>query len=84
MCAVLILVLYIIDDAFRQSFYGNVTWLWGFPAILFLFVCRIWLMCQRGEMDSDPVAFAVRDRPSLALGAGLTVCFVAAWMGAIA
>ena len=32
----------------------------------------------------DPVAFAVRDRPSLALGAGLTVCFVAAWMGAIA
>ncbi|MGN6306034.1 MAG: UbiA family prenyltransferase [Mesorhizobium sp.] len=84
MCAVLILVLYIIDDAFRQSFYGNPAWLWGFPAILFLFVCRIWLMCQRGEMDSDPVAFAVRDRPSLALGAGLTVCFVAAWMGAIA
>lgn len=84
MCAVLIMVLYIIDDAFRQSFYGNVAWLWGFPAILFLFVCRIWLMCQRGEMDSDPVAFAVRDRPSLMLGAGLTVCFLAAWMGAAA
>lgn len=84
MCAVLILVLYIIDDAFRQSFYGNVAWLWGFPAILFLFVCRIWLMCQRGEMDSDPVAFAVKDKPSLALGAGLTVCFLAAWIGAAA
>ncbi len=84
MCAVLILVLYIIDDAFKQSFYGNVVWLWGFPAILFLFVCRVWLMCQRGEMDSDPVAFAVKDRPSLALCAGLTVCFLAAWMGAAA
>jgi 4-hydroxybenzoate polyprenyltransferase len=81
MCAVLILVLYIINDAFRQSFYGNVAWLWGFPVVLFLFVCRVWLMCQRGEMDSDPVAFAVRDRPSIALGASLMVCFLAAWIG---
>ena len=45
--AVLIMVLYIINDAFRQSFYGNTAWLWGFPAILFLFVCRIWLKCGR-------------------------------------
>lgn len=84
MCAVLILVLYIIEDAFRYTFYGNVAWLWGFPAFLFLFICRIWLMCQRGQMNDDPVAFAVRDRPSLALGMGLALCFVAAWIGAAA
>jgi 4-hydroxybenzoate polyprenyltransferase len=81
MCAVLILVLYIIDDAFRQSFYGNAAWLWGFPAVLFLFISRIWLMCQRGQMDDDPVAFAVKDRPSLALAGILTLCFAAAWTG---
>lgn len=81
MCAVLILVLYIINDAFRQSFYGNTAWLWGFPIVLFLFICRIWLMCQRGQMNDDPVVFAVRDRPSLALGASLMMCFVAAWAG---
>lgn len=81
MCAVLILVLYIINDAFRQSFYGNTIWLWGFPIVLFLFVCRIWLMCQRGQMNDDPVVFAVRDRPSLALAASLMMCFVAAWVG---
>jgi 4-hydroxybenzoate polyprenyltransferase/phosphoserine phosphatase len=83
MCAVLILVLYIIDDAFRQSFYGNTLWLWGFPAVLFLFICRIWLMCQRGQMNDDPVVFAVTDRPSLALGAALMVCFVFAWVGVV-
>lgn len=79
--AVLIMVLYIIDDAFRQSFYGNTAWLWGFPAILFLFVCRIWLKCGRGELHDDPVAFAVADRPSLGLGGALMVCFALAWSG---
>jgi hypothetical protein len=74
-------VLYIIDDAFRQSFYGNAAWLWGFPAVLFLFISRVWLMCQRGQMDDDPVAFAVRDKPSLALAGVLTLCFAAAWIG---
>jgi 4-hydroxybenzoate polyprenyltransferase len=81
MCAVLILVLYIINDAFRQSFYGNTIWLWGFPMVVFLFVCRIWLMCQRGQMNDDPVAFAMRDRTSLGLASVLGLCFVAAWSG---
>ena len=80
-CAVLILVLYIIDDAFTQTFYGDITWLWGFPIFLFLFISRIWLMCQRGLMKDDPVAFAIRDRMSLALGGGMVTCFVAAWIG---
>lgn len=80
-CAVFIMVLYIIEDAFRQSFYGNPLWLWGFPIILFLFISRVWLMCQREQMHDDPVAFAVRDRPSLILGFVLMICFLAAWIG---
>jgi 4-hydroxybenzoate polyprenyltransferase/phosphoserine phosphatase len=80
--AVLIMVLYIIDDAFRQSFYGNVVWLWGFPVILFLFVSRIWLVCHRGDLHDDPVAFALKDRPCLGLLGVLLVCFVFAWVGA--
>jgi 4-hydroxybenzoate polyprenyltransferase len=83
MCSVLILVLYIIDDAFAQSFYGDTVWLWGFPVVLFLFVCRIWLICQRGEMHDDPVAFAIKDRASLGLAAVLGACFLAAWSGVI-
>jgi 4-hydroxybenzoate polyprenyltransferase len=77
------MVLYIIDDAFSQTFYGDTIWLWGFPICLFLFVCRIWLMCQRGEMNDDPVAFAVRDGSSLGLAAIMGICFAAAWSGVL-
>jgi 4-hydroxybenzoate polyprenyltransferase len=79
--AVLIMVLYIIDDAFHQSFYGNTSWLWGFPCLLFLFVSRLWLVCQRGELDDDPIVFAVKDPVTLAIGGGLLGCFIMAWGG---
>lgn len=81
MGAVLIMTPYIIDDAFHQSFYGNTSWLWGFPCILFLLVSRLWLVCLRDELDDDPVMFAVKDPISLALGAALLACFAMAWGG---
>lgn len=81
MAAVLIMVLYIINDAFMQSFYGNTSSLWGFPPLLFGFLSRIWLLCQRGQLNDDPVAFAIKDKPSLMMGAALSICFVLAWAG---
>ncbi|MEH6410685.1 MAG: UbiA family prenyltransferase [Hyphomonas sp.] len=79
--AVVIMVLYISEDAFRLSFSGDVEWLWGFPPLIFILVSRIWSVCQRGELDDDPVVFAVKDKQCrLVLGlAG--VCFLAAWFG---
>jgi 4-hydroxybenzoate polyprenyltransferase len=79
--AVLIMILYIINDAFTRSFYGNVNWLWGFPAVLFVFVSRLWLVCLRGKLSDDPVFFAVKDRISLALGGIFFICFMMAWLG---
>lgn len=79
--AVLIMVLYIVEEAFRSSFYGSTGWLWGFPPLMFLFIMRIWLVSGRGEMSDDPVAFAIRDRASLAVLALLSVCFAFAWLG---
>ena len=76
--AVLILVLYIINDAFAQAFYGSKAWLWGLPPLLFLIVSRIWLTCHRGEMNDDPVTFVLRDRMSLGMGALMLACFVLA------
>jgi 4-hydroxybenzoate polyprenyltransferase len=78
--AVLIMVLYIIEDAFRQTFYGSTFWLWGFPPIVFLIVCRIWLVTGRGEMNDDPVEFLLRDRASQLLAAVLVLCFGIAWL----
>jgi len=79
--AVLIMVLYIVEEAFRNSFYGSTGWLWGFPPLVFLFVVRVWLLSARGEMSDDPVAFAIRDRISIALSALLLLCFGFAWLG---
>ena len=80
--SILILVLYLIFDAFSHQFYSNPHWLWWFPLILFLWIGRIWLISQRGELNDDPVAFALKDRQSLALGAMMGLAFVLAWVGA--
>ena len=79
--AVMIMVLYLINDAFKAGFYADPVWLWAFPPILFLWIGRIWLLCQRGELNDDPVAFAVRDRSSIFLGAAMGMAFVGAAVG---
>ncbi len=78
--AVIIVILYIIEDAFRQSFYGSTASLWGFPPLVFLLVCRIWLVTVRGEMHDDPVKFMLADRVSQSLLAILVTCFFLAWL----
>ena len=47
--AVMIMVLYIVEEAFRSSFYGSTGWLWGFPPLMFLFIIRIWLVSARNR-----------------------------------
>ncbi|SFI08607.1 UbiA family prenyltransferase [Bradyrhizobium sp. Gha] len=76
--AVLILILYLIEDAFPRGFYGNPAALWAVPAILFLFLGRVWLLCQRGQLRDDPVAFALKDKPSLALAGLMAITFAIA------
>lgn len=77
--AVIIMIFYIIEDAFRESFEGNALSLWGFPPIVFLLVCRIWLVTVRGQMHDDPVKFMLEDRASYLLAILLAICFAFAW-----
>jgi 4-hydroxybenzoate polyprenyltransferase len=79
--AVLILVLYLIEDAFPHGLYGNPTWLWVIPPILFLFLGRVWLLSQRGQLHDDPVEFAMKDGVSLLLGLLIGLGFTAALLG---
>lgn len=78
MATVLIMVLYLIEDAFPTGLYTRPDFLWGFPVVIFLFLARIWLLCHRGELDDDPVAFAIRDRMSIAYGGIMVALFLAA------
>jgi len=76
--AVLINIMYLLEDAFPRAVYGNTDWLWTIPPILFLFLGRIWLLSQRGQLLDDPVAFALKDRISLLLGALMAAGFLLA------
>lgn len=79
--SVVILVLYLTQDALDADFYSDSIWLWAMPAVLFLWIGRIWMLCFRGDLNDDPVAFAMKDPKSLLLAAGLGAAFFLAWLG---
>ena len=76
--AVLIMVQYMMAEAFPSGVYARPIALWAAPLLVGLWICRIWLLAHRGDLDDDPVAFAVRDKVSLAFGAILGVAFLIA------
>ncbi|MEQ9506375.1 MAG: UbiA family prenyltransferase [Hyphomonas sp.] len=81
MAAVVIMVLYIIEDVHQQSFIQNGDWLWGLPPCVFMIATRIWIVCQRGNLDDDPVVFAVKDKVCLAYVSFAAAFFGLAWFG---
>ena len=80
MVAVLVLALFAHDPATADHYaLPEMLWLLCLPLIYWL--NRIWMMARRGEVEGDPVAFAIRDRRSLVLGAVMAYIFVAALYG---
>jgi 4-hydroxybenzoate polyprenyltransferase len=45
---------------------GRVLWLLVLPLLYWL--NRVWMMARRGEVDGDPVAFAIKDPKSISVG----------------
>ena len=69
--AVLVLALYISSDAVREL-YESPTLLWFVCPLLLYWISRIWLLAHRGEIQHDPVMFAISD--STTWGVGLASC----------
>lgn len=78
MASVLIVVVYLMEEAFPSNLYAQPGWLWAAPFLLMIWVARIWLIAGRGELDEDPIAFAIRDRFSWGLAAPLAIAFALA------
>ncbi len=53
------------------ALYKHSDRLWLIVPLLLYWLFRVWLLASRGELDDDPVVFAMRDPVSLALGAGV-------------
>jgi len=47
--------------------------LWLIVPLLLYWLFRVWLVASRGELDDDPVVFAMRDPMSLVAGAAVVV-----------
>jgi hypothetical protein len=77
----IILVLYIVEPNGPAADYAYAAALWAAPALLSLWLMRIWLLAHRFELDDDPVVFAVKDAQSLTIGAALLAAFVVAAFG---
>ncbi|HEY3990702.1 MAG TPA: UbiA family prenyltransferase [Acidobacteriaceae bacterium] len=59
------------------SLYHHHVRMWLMPPLLILWLCRVWLLASRGELDEDPVVFALTDRMSLLMGAAAAVIALA-------
>jgi hypothetical protein len=46
--------------------------------VLLFWISRAWLIAHRGQMDDDPIVFAIKDRVSWAVAALFAAVFVAA------
>ncbi len=53
--------------------YHKPTLLWLIVPFMILWLSRVWLLASRGDLNEDPVAFALTDRMSLLIGAAVSV-----------
>jgi len=54
-----------------MKLYRNPPLLWLMVPLMLLWLNRVWLLASRGELDEDPVAFALTDKMSLLIGAAV-------------
>lgn len=72
--SVVVLAMYI-SNPMVMTLYRHPSRVWLMTPLLILWLSRVWLLASRGELDEDPVVFALTDRMSLVIGV-LTVFIV--------
>lgn len=77
MTSILVLALFI-NAAQADPAYRTPDILWLLCLLLLYWINRVWMMARRGEVEGDPVAFAMRDRRSLVVGALMGVVVLTA------
>jgi 4-hydroxybenzoate polyprenyltransferase len=73
--SVLVFALYLEGDSV-SSLYQNPILLWGAVPLITFWVSWVWMKLGRGEVDQDPILFALRDRVSLVSGLLLLSLFL--------
>ncbi len=63
MAATLVLALYIQSDV-AQDLYSRPDALWALLPLFLIWILRVWFLAFRGELNEDPIAFAITDKMS--------------------
>ena len=70
--AVVIFAIYVSGKEVR-ALYHQPAFLWFMVPVMILWLSRVWLLASRGELNEDPVVFAITDRMSLVMGLAIVV-----------
>lgn len=76
--AIVIFMVYMINEQYPRSVYAHPGALWTIMPVLLIWTLRLWHLAVHGRMSEDPVVFALKDRVSLALGAAVVIILFAA------
>jgi len=71
--AVLLFCLYIQESNAVTAVYRRPALLWFIVPVLLYWISRVWFLANRGQMQDDPVKFALTDRRSWLCAALATV-----------
>jgi 4-hydroxybenzoate polyprenyltransferase len=74
--SVVVLIVYI--SQLDTHLYHHPGRLWLLLPVLLLWVSQLWLLASRGELNEDPVVYAITDKRSLLLGVLVAVVVLAA------
>jgi hypothetical protein len=66
--SVLVFALYL-DSESISGLYQNPEYLWAAVPVMIFWVSWVWIKSGRGEVNQDPIIFALKDRASLVSGA---------------
>jgi len=69
--AVLVFTLYISQSPYAARLYEHPAVLWLVAPLLMYWITRLWFIAHRGELDDDPIVFALKDRVSWAVVVGV-------------
>jgi len=77
-CAMSTFFIYLVDGNSPVHAYDHPQAMWLICVLLGYWLSRAWALAARGEMNDDPVVFAMKDRASLALAALIVATVVLA------
>jgi 4-hydroxybenzoate polyprenyltransferase len=78
--SILVFALYI-NNPDVNKLYQNPTMLWLILPLLLYWISRVWLKSHRGEMDCDPVIFAMKDKISLVIAGLIVIILILSTLG---